>query len=211
MKRFTPRFQGGPWPDGARVLHVYVLPEADLDTDLIALAAACRTAMAPYPIRPLPDGLLHVTVEMVADTTSDKISATERDTLADSLRSHLDGVAPFQVMAGSPIANRAGALLDLTPDADLLDLRSRVRGALVAARGPQTLQHQGGRHHLALGYAGAETDSDPLQSALRSITPSHAPLTIGAVHLLDVGFREHPDSWELSWDPVATIALTPPR
>lgn len=64
----------------------------------------------------------------------------------------------------------------------------------------------------------ADGDSDALQSALRRISPSHAPVTITAVELLDVRFRQAPvlgtagglaegTAWELSWEPVATIAL----
>ncbi|MGW1158860.1 hypothetical protein ACWD48_11670 [Streptomyces sp. NPDC002519] len=207
-----PHFQGASWPDGARVLHAYLLPDLAVDRELAQLAAACHEAMAPYPIALLKNGLLHATVEMVADTTADRIPAAEREELAEALRKHLADVVPFQVAAGSPIANKAGALLDLSPDEPLVDLKGHVQNALVEARGREVLQHDGGRHHMSLGYSYNTADGDPLQSALRKIAPSHVPFHVAHVHLLEVAFHERPregslTAWEISWDPVAVIPL----
>ncbi|WP_043267209.1 hypothetical protein [Streptomyces sp. CT34] len=107
MRKFVPQFQGSPWRDGARVLHAYLVPDLTVDQDLAQLVRSCHEAMKPYPITPLSDNLLHATVEMVADTTADRITDDEREALAQTLRHHLDGAVPFQVMAGSPIANKA--------------------------------------------------------------------------------------------------------
>ncbi|MFI0711257.1 hypothetical protein ACH4SK_11480 [Streptomyces inhibens] len=212
MRKFAPQVGGSPWRDGARVLHVYLLPDLSVDQDLAQLVRACREAMKPYPITPLNDGLLHATVEMVADTTADHITGDDREALAESLRKHLEGTAPFQVMAGSPIANKAGALLDLSPDAPLADLKGQVQDAFIAARGPNVIQHDGGRHHMSLGYSWDTASSDALQSALRRISPSHAPFHVARVHIVDVQFRERArergaTAWEISWDPVAAIPL----
>ena len=212
MKRFTPAFRGAAWANGQKVLHVYLLPDLAVDRELDRLTDACHEAMEPYPITLLSNGLLHATVEMVADTTADRITAAEREDLVEALHKHLADVAPFQVTAGSPIANKAGALLDLFPDEPLVDLKGRVQDALVEARGPDVIQHDGGRHHLSLGYAYDMADGDPLQSALRKITPSHAPFRVTHVHVLEVAFSERPregglTAWEISWDPVAVIPL----
>ncbi|WP_055530182.1 2'-5' RNA ligase family protein [Streptomyces graminilatus] len=212
MRKFVPQLQNAPWPDGARVLHAYLVPDLSVDHALARLAAACREAMRPYPITLLDDGLLHATVEMVADTTADRITAAERQDLVEALRGRLADMTPFQVTAGSPIANKAGALLDLGPDEPLIDLKGRVQDAFVEARGPAVIQHDGGRHHMSLGYSWDTADSDPLQSALRKISPSHVPFHVDRVHLLEVQFREHTrhggkSAWELSWDPVAVIRL----
>ncbi|MFG3112884.1 hypothetical protein ACGF4C_00630 [Streptomyces sp. NPDC048197] len=212
MRKFAPQFAGTPWRDGARVLHAYLLPDLTVDQDLAQLVRACREAMKPYPITPLSDGLIHVTVEMVADTTADHITGDDREALTAALRKHLYDAVPFRVLAGSPIANKAGALLDLSPDAPLADLKGRVREAFREARGPETIQHDGGRHHMSLGYSWDTASSDTLQSALRRITPSHAPFHVTCVHLLDVQFRERAHdrgtaAWEISWEPVATIPL----
>lgn len=214
MKRFAPSFRGAPWPDGHRVLHVYLLPALSINHELARLVAACHAAMRDYPITLLDDDHLHATVEMVADTSADHITEDERSALAIALHEHLADVPAFQVTAGSPIANKAGALLDLAPDEPLAELRQRVQAAFRQVRGPDVIQHDGGRHHISLGYAFDAADSDPLQSALRRISPSHAPFRVDAVHLLDVQFRERrhggsagPGAWEIFWDYLAAIPL----
>ncbi|MFK0154324.1 2'-5' RNA ligase family protein [Streptomyces sp. NPDC090493] len=212
MRKFVPQFQQAPWRDGARILHAYLLPDLSVDHGLARLTTACHEAMRPYPITLLNGGLLHTTVEMVADTTADHVTAAERQDLIEALRHRLTDTAPFQVHAGSPIANRAGALLDLTPDEPLTDLKGRVQDAFVEARGPAVIQHDGGRPHMSLGYSWDSADSDPLQSALRRISPSHAPVHVDRVHLVEVEFREHArgngkSAWEISWDPVSVIRL----
>ncbi|GAA2255718.1 hypothetical protein GCM10010430_44430 [Kitasatospora cystarginea] len=212
MEKFTPKFQGGPWPAVGRVLHVYAVPDLHTDQQLARLVDECHDAMRPFPITLMHDGTLHCTVEMVADTTSDKITTKERDELVAALRAHLSGTGPLEVMAGSPVANRAGAFLDLSPDDALVELRERVRDAIREVRGPGALLHNGGRPHMSLGYAWDEASSDALQTALRRISPSHAPVRFGAVQLLNVLFQEQPrpdgaTAWELSWEPVATIEL----
>ncbi|MDX5569100.1 hypothetical protein PYK79_45565 [Streptomyces sp. ID05-04B] len=212
MKKFTPQFRGGAWSDGLEVLHVYLLPDLTVDRELAQLTASCHEAMAPYPITLLTGGLLHTTVEMIADTTADRISAAERQDLVEALHKHIGDLAPFQITAGSPIANKAGALLDLAPDEPLIDLKGHVQDALIEARGPDVIQHDGGRHHMSLGYSWDTANSDPLQSALRRISPSHVPFHVSQVHLLEVGFDERPrdngkTAWEISWNSVAVIPL----
>ncbi|MFF2145529.1 hypothetical protein [Kitasatospora sp. NPDC058190] len=212
VEKFVPKFQGTPWPDGARILHVYAVPDLTTDLPLASLVGECREAMRPFPITALSDDTLHCTIEMVADTTSDKITAPERDELLAALRKHLATVGPLEVVVGSPIANRAGAFLDMSPDEGLVDLRERVRDAIREVRGAGALLHDGGRHHISLGYAWAEASSDALQRALRRISPSHVPVRFTSVHLLDVRFQQRPrplgeSAWELSWEPVTTIEL----
>ncbi|GAA1382735.1 hypothetical protein GCM10009639_02240 [Kitasatospora putterlickiae] len=213
MEKFVPKFQGAPWPDGARVLHVYAVPDPRADHGLANLVGECRAAMRPYPITPLGDDTLHCTLDMIADTTSDGITDEERADLVTALREHLADTRPFEVTAGSPIAGRGGAFLDLSPDHALVELRERVRDAIRRTRGPGALLHDGGRPHISLGYAWSDASSDALQSVLRRISPSHAPVRVRDVRLLDVLFRQHPrpggeSAWQLSWSMVATIPLT---
>ncbi|MFI9332113.1 2'-5' RNA ligase family protein [Kitasatospora sp. NPDC052868] len=212
MERFVPRFQGSPWPDsGARVLHVYAVPDLTAHPALARLVTTCHTAMAPFPITPM-DTTLHCTVEMVADTTSDTITPAERQALADALHRHLADTTPIQATVGSPIANKAGAFLDVHPDGDLTALRTRVRAAVSEVRGPGALLHDGGRPHISLGYAYDAASSDALQTELRRISPSHAPVTFDSVELLDVLWCRQPrpggrTAWELSWEKVTSIPL----
>ncbi|MER5349344.1 2'-5' RNA ligase family protein [Kitasatospora sp. NPDC002551] len=213
MEKFVPKFQGAPWPDGARVLHVYAVPDLGTDAELASLVGDCRKAMRPFPITPLGDDTLHCTLDMIADTTADRITAGERADLVAALRERLAGTGPFEVAAGSPVANRAGAVLHLDPEQAVLDLRERVRDAIRRTRGPGALLHDGGRPHISLGYAWAEASSDALRTALRRIVPGHTPVRIRDVRLLDVRFRQQPrpgdaSAWEISWTPVATVPLT---
>ncbi|WAL74519.1 2'-5' RNA ligase family protein [Kitasatospora sp. YST-16] len=221
MEKFEPRFQGDRWPDrhgpgsGARALHVYAVPDLTAHPELAQLVAECHKAMADFPVT-LMTTTLHSTVEMVADTTSDEITVSERADLAAALHRHLAGTAPIEVTVGSPVANKAGAYLDLHPDQELVALRERVRAAISEVRGPNALRHRGGRPHITLGYAWNTASSDALQTALRRISPSHAPLTISSVQLLDVLWQPKPrpddrTAWEISWNPVATIPLASAR
>ncbi|WP_406303642.1 2'-5' RNA ligase family protein [Streptomyces sp. NBC_00885] len=215
MERFVPRFQGHPWVDGMRVLHAYIPLRPGVDDELLALVHTCRPAMAGYPIDPLfpadpaDPGVLHLTVEMVADATATDIGPAERTALADALREALSGVSPFETQVGPPIGNIAGVVLDVWPDEAVLNLQEGVRTAIRKTRGDTALQHSGGRPHMQLGYSYGAASSDLLNSVLRGLTPRRAPLRVGSVHLLDVCFAIAPDTggWRMTWEPVAEIPL----
>ncbi|WP_405738829.1 hypothetical protein OG422_01675 [Streptomyces sp. NBC_01525] len=76
------------------------------DIPIEGLQVACHNAMRPYPTSLLTSHL-HVTLEMVTDTTADQIGPDERHGLTEHIKQHLRGAEAFQVTAGSPIANRA--------------------------------------------------------------------------------------------------------
>ncbi|MFE9407349.1 2'-5' RNA ligase family protein [Streptomyces sp. NPDC006704] len=217
MKSFEPRFADHPWKNGESVLQVFAVPELSVDRPLSVLIEACRTAMKPFPIRPLSDEMLHVTLEMVTDLPADQISPAERAELITSLENHLAGISAFRFLAGSPVANKAGAYLDCWPDDDLNTLHHAVRSAVRAVRGPQAVCYCGGRPHCSLGYSWADGDSDALQSVLRAISPSHAPFTVVGVVLAEVTFthteiastpEDTQSAWDFSFTPLHTIALT---
>ncbi|MEU5633758.1 hypothetical protein ACH47C_17705 [Streptomyces rishiriensis] len=215
MKPFVPVFQHREWVSGARALHLCILPDPAVDTELFALVAACRTAMQGYPIWCLPDDLLHITVEMDAWATSDHIGVAQRADLVAALTNRLSDFDPFTLLCGSPIVNRTGTLLDTYPDQPFTALQNLARAALWEVHDSPAVAHDSGRGHASLGYAYGEADSDPLQSALRRITPSHAPLTVSRLHLLDVEWTAHPVPdggvrWEMIWEPLAAIPLGKP-
>lgn len=214
MERFTPRFQGQQWVDGMEVTHAYLLPQAGIDDELLALAHACRPALLDYPIDPAypaqagDPGTLHVTIEMVADAPTAEISPAAQRALVDALHKELADVAPFATEVGPPIGNRADAVMDVWPDAQAVALQEQVRTAIRTTRGDAALLHDGGRHHMSLGYSYDAANSDPLNSRLRAITPRRAPLSVD-MHLLNVRFAIAPDTggWRLSWEPLAEIPL----
>ncbi|WP_328844873.1 hypothetical protein [Streptomyces sp. NBC_00258] len=212
MQPFTPSFRQQDWESGVRALHLYVLPDPAVDSDLFTLISECRTVLHDYPVWCLPDDLVHITVEMDAYAPSTGISTDERARLIAALKARLTGVEPFTVLCGSPIANRTGAILDTYPDLGLSALRNLVRNALWEVHDRPAITDSGGRGHASLGYAYGNADSDPLQSALRKITPSHAPLTVSHLDLLDVRWTAHPTPddnvrWKMSWDPIARLPL----
>jgi hypothetical protein len=93
-------------------------------------------------------------------------------------------------------------------------LETRVRAAVIRARGDDAIQHSGGRPHISVGYSYSPANSDPLNSRLRNtVTPRRAPLTVDRVHLLNVIWEETPLSpqgtlgWQMSWESVAEIPL----
>ncbi|WP_405842572.1 2'-5' RNA ligase family protein [Streptomyces platensis] len=184
MDRFTPHYQGKPWVDGAEVIHAYVLPQAGVDDELLALAHACRPALLDYPVDPAcpwpagDPGTLHMTIEMVADARTADISSDERQALVDGLHKELADVAPFETEVGPPIAGGAGAVLDVWPEDQAVALQNRVRTAIRTARGNAALQHTGGRLHVSVGYSYDTANSDRLNSALRALTPRRAPLHV---------------------------------
>ncbi|MGW2858333.1 2'-5' RNA ligase family protein [Streptomyces sp. NPDC001205] len=217
MQTFVPSWGDRPWPTQP-VLQIYAVPDFAVDPELQELVEACRAAMAPHPIRPTPDPFLHVTLGMVTDATSDQITGSERVTLITSLDKHLAPLAGFRFLAGSPVANGAGAYLDCWPDGELTVLHEAVRSAIRTVRGPASATYVGGRPHIGLGYSWAASDSDPLQSALRAITPSHAPCTVDRIKVVEVTFSPTPieptgltgtEAWDFTFTPVHTIPLTP--
>ncbi|GAA0393479.1 hypothetical protein Acor_81560 [Acrocarpospora corrugata] len=207
MHRFVPQFQGSPWPSGARVLHVYALPDPPFANELLRLANACRKAMTGYPIAPLSDELLHITIEMVCDALATEISKEGQSEITAALTRHCADIDPVVALCGSPISGQSGVLLDMWPDDGLVTVRKAVSAALREVRGKAAVRRSGGRPHLSLGYAGGSADSDPLQSALRKITPGHAPIAITRLHLVNVLFTERPAGWEIAWESIAVIPL----
>jgi hypothetical protein len=60
---------------------------------------------------------------------------------------------------------------------------------------------------LTGAYAYGHADSDAAQRQLRRVRPSHAPLYISAVHLVDVTATTAERSKTITWTELATIPL----
>ncbi|MFD6115157.1 2'-5' RNA ligase family protein [Streptomyces yangpuensis] len=172
--------------------------------------------MADYPIDPQysgsegDTGLLHMTLEMLADARSAAYDRSALGQVVDALTTELAGVEPFTTQVGHPFSNIAGVEVDVWPDAEAIALTERVRAAIRKTRGEGALQHSGGRPHLSLGYSYGDTSSDGLNGPLRNeITPRQVPLRVDRVHLLDVtwAFAADIGGWRMSWEPVAEIPL----
>lgn len=99
----------------------------------------------------------------------------------------------------------SGAIYDLAPDDGIADLHRRVRSVIRQVRGPQACQYEWGVQHLTIGYAYGEADSDQAQRLLRRVRPSHAPLHIDEVCLVDV--RADHAARQITWERLARIPL----
>jgi hypothetical protein len=99
-------------------------------------------------------------------------------------------------------------ICDLSPDDGIADLHRRVRSVFRAVRGEVACQYEWGVQHLTIGYAHGEADSDEAQRRLRRVRPSHAPLHIDEVHLVDV--RADQEKRRITWERVARVPLGPP-
>ncbi|MGH3164606.1 MAG: 2'-5' RNA ligase family protein [Trebonia sp.] len=168
-------------------MQVYALVDLTAEHRLAALVEGCRAVAVGYPITLVEDRWLHITLEQITDQPGSAISAAERRELGAALREKLAGFPAFSIIAGSPIANKAGILLDLHPDDRLDALHHTVRAAVHEVRGARSTSYPVLPCHLTVGYAAAEADSDAVQSKLRrGVRPGHAPLRIGSVHLVEV-------------------------
>ncbi|MGW0672558.1 hypothetical protein [Streptomyces sp. NPDC002746] len=216
MEQFVPKFRGSAWPSGTGVLHIYALPRKGVEDDLLEMALACNSLAEGYPIDPQYSGteddagLLHMTLEIVADKPTAEYTPADLLMLVNELNRQLADVAPFTTRVGHPYSNVAGVVLDTWPDAEAIGLNDRLRRAIRAARGEAALKHSGGRHHISIGYAVDSANSDELNGPLRNdITPREAEFGIEQVHLLDVTwtFDDELGGWRMSWKPVAVIPL----
>jgi hypothetical protein len=138
----------------------------------------------------------------VSDAPAGEIDDAARELLVRRLRERLGFVSPVEITAGSPLAYATGALCDLEVE-PLAELVGAVRSAIRDLRGPAADTYETGIVHMTLGYAYAEASTDELARQLRRVRPSHAPMHVGAVHLLEVGV----DGRAFTWRSVGKIPL----
>jgi hypothetical protein len=206
VQPFIFRLGPQPWPSGVTALQVYALVDLKFEPLLATLVDGCRNVGQEFPVTLILDSWLHITLEQITDQPGSAISSRERGHLADALRAHLAAFPAFEVIAGSPIASRAGILLDLHPDDQLDALHHAVRTAVHEVRGASSTDYPVLPCHLSLGYAQSDCDSDTVQSQLqRKVRPGHAPLWIRAVHLVEVS----PDlkGKEIRWNQDSAVKI----
>ncbi|WP_331743965.1 2'-5' RNA ligase family protein [Kitasatospora sp. NBC_01300] len=214
MKAFHPTFGRQPWPDGLRVLQVYALPDLPPGSALHTLLADLRTALAGFPVLPVPDERAHITLDMLTSAPADAITEAERRHLADQLRAAVTGTGPVSLQAGSPIAYRTGVRLDLHPDGELAALQHRVRAAVHQVFGPDSTDYPLGVLHTTVGYAAADTDTDELAQVIHRVRPGHASFRVSRIIVNEVYWRpaQLPGrtgliGQQICWNTLATIRL----
>ncbi|MBV1852770.1 hypothetical protein [Catellatospora tritici] len=212
MKRFLTRKR--TWPDGFSLLHVYLLPDLDHDLDLARLVDDCGQVLSAYDfIKPVPTPWLHATVAPVMGVPAATVDAATRAEFAARLRVALGGLPAFTLSAGSPLAGSTTVGLDLDgdlPGQPLHTVYTLTRKVIGELFGPGALAYDAMPGHVTLAYATGSGDSGEVQSTLRTrVRPSHAPMTVRQVHLVDVT-QHRGDLVYYSWRVLDRIPLLAP-
>lgn len=204
------------WPSTRRVPHLYIVPNLDQNVEADLLLRHCRRVMAGHPATRfhIPRDLLHITVQSIGGDLIDLSDGTDilkRERQADlvaSLRTVFDDSRPIDVTLGSPLLYNTGVLMDIDPDDQISALIDRSRRAVASVLGAQAVAVESWPAHMTLCYAIDDHDADDLSRDLRRIRPSHAPLTIDAVHLVDVWQEPHQGVY--GWETIETFSLGQP-
>lgn len=209
MKPFV--FQQGQdsWVKGS-LLHVYVTVDLGRNPELADLVRGVRAATAGDPLTHVGDEWLHITLYQLSQKPAAEIPDDVRRALAAELARQLRPVEPFTVTVGSPLAYGTGIIFDLGPDEPLNALRTATTGAFETVFGKDATAYDTGVPHLTESYATDEVTLEhfhQIHRRLRRVRPSHAPLRIEAVELVDV--TADPAQKTITWEPAAPpIPLT---
>lgn len=201
MREFVFKRGSAVWPEGETLWHVYATPDLRRDTALASLIEGCRSALTGLPLTMVDSAWLHVTAAQISNAVGRSTGEDELQALKAELRSALRAIEPFTIMVGSCLSYHSGAIFDLSPDGDLNRLRDAVGDAIERVRGPGARVYDPGVLHLTLGYATGDADSDEVQRRLRRVRPSHAPMAIESVWLLEVA--SDADAKTITWTPPA--------
>lgn len=147
-----------------------------------------------------------ITIDQITDRPAAEISQAERQALVVELQYCAARLAPFTVQIGSMLSYHSGVIADVSPDDDLRVLYEAVHAGIGRVRGDAAVGYPAQPAHLTIGYAHAEADSDVVQRRLRRVRPSHAPLYVDAIHLVDVSAAADAGR-AVTWEPVGIVRL----
>ncbi|MFJ9580740.1 tetratricopeptide repeat protein [Streptomyces sp. NPDC101191] len=194
------------WSDGTELLHVYALVDLERNPQLARLITAQRAALTDFPLAFVEDQWLHIALAQIVGHSAGSLSAAQREELVSGLTGRLRDVEPVTVMVGSCLSYLTGTIYDLSAAGPLVEVGRRVREVVEDVFGADTGTFDTGVLHLTHAYATGEADSDLVQRKLRRVEPGHAPLTIDAVHLVNV--RADTRNKRITWgQPLARIPL----
>ncbi|MET7339487.1 2'-5' RNA ligase family protein [Nonomuraea sp. NPDC005650] len=179
------------WPEGITKLHVYLVPDLELNKELAALVQDCRAVIGRFPgVQIVPDAWLKATLQLITGVTGAEIGAQEREALGEALAAALAEVEPFTLSVGPALAGATGVALDLDQDLPgqrLHECYERVRAAVVSVLGTGSVEYSALPPHLTLGYGLESFDSGPVQEALRrQVRPGRATWLLNEVWLVEV-------------------------
>ncbi|MEV0385011.1 2'-5' RNA ligase family protein [Nonomuraea sp. NPDC050643] len=179
------------WPEGITKMHVYLVPDLELNKELAALVQDCRAVIGRFPgIGIVPDAWLKATLQLVTGVTGPELGAEEREALGAALAGTLAEIEPFTLSVGPALAGATGVALDLDQDLPgqaLHECYERVRAAIVSVLGDGSVEYSALPPHLTLGYGLDSFDSGPVQEALRRrVRPGRATWLLDEVWLVEV-------------------------
>lgn len=191
MKPFT--FQQGKdqWEQAraSSLAHAYVPVDLGQNPELAELVHGVRAATKDDPIAHVGDEWLHITLYQLSSKPAADVTTAERQALTAELDRQMQGIAPFTITVGSTLAYGTGLIFDLGPDEPLNELRTAATRAFEVAFGSAATEYETGVLHLTESYATAEVDLDhyhQIHRRVRRVRPSHAPLRVDTVALVDV-------------------------
>lgn len=196
------------WPADWSSLQLYITPDPDRDSELGQLFAGCNAVFAQYPMLVVPERWRHITVQPINHVRTADIGQDQRAAFAAVLTSALSEVPAWTWTMGSPVVSGRAALLDTSPDEPFELLLDAVRRAVGEVFGSAPLSYDTRPAHMTLCYPReslAFTPAREVRQKLRRVRPSHAPLRVGSVHLVDV--HQDADAGFYWWDHVHTFCL----
>ncbi|NBE52000.1 2'-5' RNA ligase family protein [Streptomyces boluensis] len=204
MKPFIFRHGQDVWGKDLSLLHAYVTVDLGQNPELAELIRDVRAATVGDPLRHVDDGGFHVTLYQLSEKPASAIPDEERQALVAELTRQMRAVTPFTITVGSPLAYGTGLVFDLGPDEPLNELRAAATRAFTMVRGPEATTYDTNVLHLTESYATAEVSLDhfhQIQRRVRRVRPSHAPLRIASIELVDVSANAVEKT--ITWKPVA--------
>ncbi len=172
-------------------------PDESTD-DQMTLFAAATKPMPKRPPGPLPRNKILRRLGFSRNATSRACTA------ATSARRSATRKATRPAGDTACAATYSGLIFDLGPDEPLNELRAAVTRAFELVRGPDATTYDTGVLHLTESYATAEVTLDhfhQIHRRVRRVRPSHAPLHIESITLVDVVANDTEKT--ITWEAVA--------
>ncbi|MEV1011757.1 hypothetical protein [Streptomyces sp. NPDC049881] len=206
MKPFTFRQGLDLWEAGntPSLLHAYVTVDLGRHPELAELIRGVRAATKDDPLAHVGDEWFHITLYQLSSKPASAVPTDERQGIVAELVKQVRSIAPFTITVGSPLPYGTGLIFDLGPDEPLNALRTAVTRAFEVTRGAEATTFETGVLHLTESYATAEVPLEhfhQIHRRVRRVRPSHAPLHIDSIELVDVTANDEEKT--ITWEPVA--------
>ncbi|WP_439681563.1 2'-5' RNA ligase family protein [Embleya sp. MST-111070] len=216
MKPFSFRQGQDLWEAGntPSLLHAYITVDLGSHPELAELISGVRAATKDDPLAHVGDQWFHITLYQMSSKPTSAVPAEERQALVAELTKQMRSTMPFTVTVGSPLPYGSGLIFDLGPDEPHNALRAATTRAFEAIWGVDATSYDTAVLHLTESYATAEVTLEhfhQIHRRVRRVRPSHAPLHIDSIELVDVSASasEKTITWESVAPPIPLGAGTP--